>query len=105
MNLAIPGESNFSEQLKKFVIRFKRKGYNVDALPQTAAVAIKPVMVDGYTVLFKWKYGERERDFDMLFVENQENICYLEKHSGYPKYFQAAAPNVFIRANPNNWSH
>ena len=37
----------FFERFKTIVIRFKRNGYNVDVIRQTAGLVINPIAVDG----------------------------------------------------------
>ena len=46
------GKSNFSEQFRKLINRYKRIGYSLDILRQTACLIINPIIVDGYASLF-----------------------------------------------------
>ena len=48
----IVGKSNFSEQFKKLINRYKRMGYNPYVMRQTACLVINPTSVDGYASLF-----------------------------------------------------
>ena len=48
----IVGESNFSEKFRKLINRYKRIGYSLDIMRQTASLVVNPVIVDGYTSLF-----------------------------------------------------
>ena len=48
----IVGKSNFSEQFRKLINRYKRIGYNLDNLRQTACLVVNPIIVDGYASLF-----------------------------------------------------
>ena len=41
-------KSNFSEQFRKLVNRYKRIGYILDIMRQTACLVINPIIVDGY---------------------------------------------------------
>ena len=45
-------KSNFSEQLRKLINSYKRIGYNLDIMPQTACLVVISVIVDGYASLF-----------------------------------------------------
>ena len=45
----IVGKSNFSEQFRKLIKRYKRTGYSLDIMQQTACLV---VIVDGYASLF-----------------------------------------------------
>ena len=48
----IIGNPNFSNLLKRIVNRFKRVGYSLDIMRQTACLVFNPIMVEGYAVLF-----------------------------------------------------
>ena len=43
---------NFSNLFKRIVNRFKRAGYSLDILRQTACLAFNPIMVEGYPAFF-----------------------------------------------------
>ena len=45
------GKSNFSEQFRKLIIRYKRIGYSLDIMRQTACLVVSPIIVDGYASL------------------------------------------------------
>ena len=42
------GKSNFSEQFRKLINRYKRIGYNLYIMRQTACLVMNPIMVDDY---------------------------------------------------------
>ena len=44
----IEGKSNFSEQFRKLINRYKRIGYNPYIMRQTACLVVNPIMVDDY---------------------------------------------------------
>ena len=46
------GKSNFSEQFRKLINRYKRIGYNPRVMRQTACLVINPASVDRYASLF-----------------------------------------------------
>ena len=48
----IVGKSNFSEQFRKLINRYKRIGYSLDIMRQTACLVVNPIIVDGYFSLF-----------------------------------------------------
>ena len=48
----IVGKSNFSEQFRKLINRYKRIGYNPYVMRQTACLVINPTSVDSYASLF-----------------------------------------------------
>ena len=49
----IIGNPNFSDLFKRIVNRFKRAGYTLDIMRQTACLVFKPIMVEGYAALFR----------------------------------------------------
>ena len=48
----IIGNPNFSNLLKRIVNRFKRAGYSLDIMRQTACLVFNPIMVEDYAALF-----------------------------------------------------
>ena len=48
----IIGNPNFSNLLKRIVNRFKRAGYSLDIMRQTACLVFNPIMVEDYAELF-----------------------------------------------------
>ena len=58
----IVGKSNFSEQFRKLINRYKRIGYSLDIMRQTACVVVNPIIVDGYASLFNCTTAARASD-------------------------------------------
>ena len=48
----IIGNPNFSDLFRRIVKRFRRTGYNLDIIRQTACLVFNPIMVDDYAALF-----------------------------------------------------
>ena len=48
----IIGNQNFPDFFKRIVNRFKRAGYTLDIMWQTACLVFNPIMVEGYAALF-----------------------------------------------------
>ena len=48
----IVGKSNFSEQFRKLINRYKRIGYSLDIMRHTACLVVNPIIVDGHASLF-----------------------------------------------------
>ena len=45
--------TDFSDQFrKKNIMRYKRIGYNLNIMPQSACLVINPITVEGYAALF-----------------------------------------------------
>ena len=55
-------KSNFSEQFRKLFNRYKRIGYSLDIMRQTACLVINPIIVDGYASLFNCITAVRASD-------------------------------------------
>ena len=58
----IVGISNFSEQFRKLINRYKRIGYSLDIMLLTACLVVNPINVDGYTSLFNCTTAVRASD-------------------------------------------
>ena len=66
----IIGKSNFSEQFRKLINRYKRIGYNLDIMRQTACLVVNPIIVDGYASFFHCTTAVRASDSMMVSLYN-----------------------------------
>ena len=48
----IVGKTEFSDQFKNNIMRYKRIGYNVDVMRQSACLVVDPITVSNFAVLF-----------------------------------------------------
>ena len=48
----IIGKNDFSYHFKKIIVRYKKIGYNLDVLRQTASLVVNPIKVHGFAYLF-----------------------------------------------------
>ena len=48
----IIGKNDFPYHFKKIIVRYKKIGYNVDVLRQTACLVVNPIMVNSFASLF-----------------------------------------------------
>ena len=48
----IVDKTDFSVQFKTIVTRYMKLGYNMDILRQTACMAVDPIMVDNFAIVF-----------------------------------------------------
>ena len=55
----IVGKSNYSEQFRKLIGRYKSIGYNLDIMRQTACLVINPIPVDSYALLLNFTAAAR----------------------------------------------
>ena len=44
--------TDFSDQFRKIIMCYKRIGYNLNVMRQSACLVINPIMVDGFAALF-----------------------------------------------------
>ena len=58
----IVGKSRFSEQFRKLINRYKRIGYSLDIMQQTACLVVNPIIADGYSLLFNCTTAVRASD-------------------------------------------
>ena len=56
------GKSNFLEQFRKLINRYKRIGYSLNIMRQTACLVVNPIIVDGYASLFNCTTAVRASD-------------------------------------------
>ena len=48
----IIGKNDFPYHLKKIIVRYKKIGYNIDALRQRACLVVNPIKVNSFAYLF-----------------------------------------------------
>ena len=58
----IVGKSNFSEQFRTLINRYKRISYSLDIMRQTGCLVVNPIIVDGYASLFNCTTAVRTSD-------------------------------------------
>ena len=58
----IVGKSNFSEQFRELINRYKRIGYSLDIMRQTACLVVNLIIVDGYASFFNFTTAVRPSD-------------------------------------------
>ena len=58
----IVGKCNFSEQFRKLINRYKRIGYSLDIMWQTACLVVNHIIVDGYASFFNCTTAVRASD-------------------------------------------
>ena len=58
----IRGMTDFSDQFRKIIMRYKRIGYNLNVTRQSACLVINPITVDGYAALFNCTPVDRASD-------------------------------------------
>ena len=58
----IMGMADFSDPFRKIIMRYKRIGYNLNVMRQSACLVINPIMVDGYAALFNCTPVDRASD-------------------------------------------
>ena len=58
----IVGKSNFSEQFRKLINHYKRIGYSLDIMWQTACLVVNLIIIDSYASLFNCTTAVRASD-------------------------------------------
>ena len=54
--------TDFSDQFRKIIMRYKSIGYNLNVMRQYACLVINPITVDGYAAFFNCKPLDRASD-------------------------------------------
>ena len=54
--------TDFSDQFRKIIMRYKRIGYNLNVMRQSACLVINPITVDGFAALFNCTPVDRASD-------------------------------------------
>ena len=48
----IIGETDFPYHFKEIIVRYKKVGYNIDVLRQTACLVVNPIRINSFAYLF-----------------------------------------------------
>ena len=62
----IIGKNDFPYHFKKIVVRYKKIGYNINVMRQTACFVVNPIKVNGFTYLFNGRSDFRLNDGTIL---------------------------------------
>ena len=54
--------TDFSDQFRNNIMRYKCIGYNLNVMRQSACLVINPIIVDGYAALFNCTPVDRASD-------------------------------------------
>ena len=55
------GRTDFSYQFRKVIVRYKRIGYDLNVMRQSACLVINPIMVDNFAALFNSTTVDRDQ--------------------------------------------
>ena len=58
--------TDFSDQFRKIIMRYKRIGHNLNVMRQSAYIVINPITVDGHAALFNCTPVDRASDSMMV---------------------------------------
>ena len=64
----IRGMTDFSEQVEKNIMRYKRISYNLNVTRQSPCLVINPITVDGYAAIFNCRPVDRASDSMMALT-------------------------------------
>ena len=62
IELKWPCMTDFSDQFRKIIMRYKRIGYNLNVMRHSTCLVINPITVDGFAVLFNYTLVARASD-------------------------------------------
>ena len=62
MVLSTFGKNEFPYYFKKIIVRYKKIGYNIDVLRQTACLVVNPIKVNSFGYLFNFTTVDRASD-------------------------------------------
>ena len=66
----IVGKIEFPDQFKKIIMRFKRIGYIIDVMRQSACLVVNPLTVNNFAVLFNCTPAGRGSDlYDSPYIK------------------------------------
>ena len=54
--------TDFSNQFRKIIMRYKRIGYNINVMRPSACLVINPITVDGFAAVFNRTLVDRASD-------------------------------------------
>ena len=60
--------TDFSDQLRKIIMRYKRICYNLNVMRQSACLVINPITVDGFAALFNCTPVDRASDLNLFIL-------------------------------------
>ena len=60
------GRADFSDQFKKIIVRYKRIGYNINIMRQSACLVFNPITVNNFASLFNCTPVGRASDSMMI---------------------------------------
>ena len=58
----IVGRADFYDQFRKIIVRYKRIGYNINIMRQSACLVFNPIMVNNFASLFNCTPVGQESD-------------------------------------------
>ena len=62
------GKTDFSDQIRKIIIRHKHIVYDLNAMRQSVCLVINPIMVDNFAALFNCTPVDRASDSMMAVI-------------------------------------
>ena len=54
--------TEFSDQFRKIIMRYKLIGYNLNVMRHSACLVVNPITIDGYATLFNYMPVDRASD-------------------------------------------
>ena len=100
----IVGSDNFSAQFIKIISHYKKIGYNINVLQQTACLVVNPITVGNFAFLFNCRPVDQTSDYDgsnlktYLFMRwyRPDALAVCRAHRGFPVGFLLLRYSVLI---------
>ena len=73
----IVGRVDFSDQFRKIIVRYKRIGYNINIMRQSACLVFNPITVNNFASLFNCTPVGRASDFCDVTATISQNVLIL----------------------------
>ena len=103
----IVGRADFSDQFKKIIVRYKRIGYNINIMRQSACLVFNPITVNNFASLFNCTPAGRASDSMMAQHKaiyfswfGPELFCLLLGPPGFNCWFSFAPVFQWCRSIP-----
>ena len=80
INLKIIGKNDFHYHFKKIIVRYKKIGYNIDVLRQTACLVVNPIKVNSFAHLWWVSYAP---EFQCCYFCESSCLFYLSVNSDF----------------------
>ena len=72
----IVGRADFSDQFRKIIVRYKRIGYNINIMRQSACLVFNPITVNNFASLFNCRLNDGP-DIKLFILVGLDRIFFV----------------------------